>query len=192
MMAVVQDYTRQWIPDNKNVEPMRGVLNVGTILQQQQNVTNGYQAVPLPYLSTVVMDYDDISIPLGYRDEERKQVATHMRSLAEITSHFGKRHRTKYLGLPDAPLIATVEQFNEYLLIYENNQVYYQEQLEEPQADQVILGAGLVALERWFAAIQEPEDIEGALEHRQFLAKRGVTAHCDPELYPFLQGLFKG
>ena len=76
--------------------------------------------------------------------------------------------------------------FNEALLIYENNQSYYLEQIEK--GDDVI--KGVKVLEKWFGKIPEPkpllnEDVEEWIERCEWKKKYHYSKYFNPKLLTY-------
>lgn len=188
--GMLTSYHNQWLPENHHIEPVRGVANVNTVYQQQTAV-NHYHPVTAPTVheESSAMDMASIHFSVGGSKEDSVAVANHMRSLINVTSSFANYYRTTCKNLPPFRGLVNQIQFNEALSVYENNQVYYQECMDDKSLTVADITAGLVQLEQWFAAIIEPDSNDNAADHRKFLQSRGVTAHCDPELYPYLSSL---
>jgi len=193
MTDIIVDYNNNWLPDQRGVGNTHAmaVVDVNTAMQQQYTVANRYQPVTAPTLAEEIdtMGLSDIHFQVGGGKEEVAQVANHMRSLVEVTSSFANFYQTTYKALPAIQGLVSKEQFEDALAIYENNQVYYQECIDNQTISQEDITQGLVQLEQWFVALVEPDSIEGASERRLFLQNKGVSAYCDPEIYPYLSTL---
>jgi len=190
--AMLGDYHNQWLPEVDQQQPIRGVVNVNTTFQQLQTIANGYHPVAIPTEqegSAALGGVSSIQFPVGHRKEEGSSVAAHMRSLMNVTNSFANCYHTTYKNLLPFKGHVDQQQFNEALAVYESNQVYYQECIDNQSLTTEEITVGLVELERWFAAIMEPLSNDNAVDHRKFLQDKGVTAHCDPELYPYLKVL---
>lgn len=101
------------------------------------------------------------------------------------TSKTKIKHLTKFEELPDIRGIVSKEIFETMLEIYENNQGYYQDKLEEGNVHISIIKQGLTKLEHWFAMILEPvdpEDIDDWLGRESHKIEKRITIFCDEHL----------
>ena len=183
---MIREYQEQWMPTTDRQEPVRGVASVNTTYYQQQTVANHYHPVAIPTAMEEDHRMGSIYFPEGYNKQENAAVATHMRALMSVSASFAQCYKTTFKNLLPLKGMVNLTQFNQALAVYENNQVYYQECIDDGSITTAAITEGLVALERWFAAIIEPDACDNGADHRTFLQKKGVTAHCDPELYPYL------
>ena len=89
----------------------------------------------------------------------------------------------------------SLEKYEDLLEIYENNQVYYQDCIENGSLTYDQLCTCLTELEYWFICIIEPYDYSDydVDEHaewktrEQFKVNKGYSGYCDPELYFYIQ-----
>jgi hypothetical protein len=87
----------------------------------------------------------------------------------------------------------TLEKFEELLDIYENNQVYFQECLENGALTYNEICEGLTKLEYWFICIIQPYDkdedgdYEDCKERERSKLTKGYSGYCDPDLYFYIQ-----
>lgn len=101
------------------------------------------------------------------------------------TSKVKTKHLTKFEQLPDVKGVVSREIFEKMLEIYENNQVFYQDKLEEGILHISIVKQGLTKLEHWFAMILEPvdsEDVDDWLARESYKIEKRVTIFCDEHL----------
>ena len=128
-----------------------------------------------------------IYLDVGHNDERGyTYVSDHMRSIAATTSDLQKRYATQYRLLPKIQGRVTAVQFEDLLNIYENNQVFYQDRLDDKQISLPDIEQGLTQLEHWFMRIIEPvptNDVESWKQREQNKTLKGYSAYCDPELY---------
>ena len=128
-----------------------------------------------------------IYLDVGHNDDRGyTYVSDHMRSIAATTSDLQKRYATQYRPLPKIQGRVTAVQFEDLLNIYENNQVFYQDRLDDKQVGLVDVEHGLTQLEHWFMRIIEPvptNDFESWKQREQTKILKGYSAYCDPELY---------
>lgn len=128
-----------------------------------------------------------IYLDVGHNNERGyTYVSDHMRSIAATTSDLQKRYATQYRLLPKIQGRVTPVQFEDLLNIYENNQVFYQDRIDDKQVALVDIEHGLTQLEYWFMRIIEPvptNDVESWKHREQTKILKGYSAYCDPELY---------
>lgn len=123
-------------------------------------------------------------------DQDYHHVANHMRTIAANTSRLQKQYSTEFRPLINVAGKVSYSVFEEALSIYENNQVYYQNQLDDRTADINAIGAGLTTLEHWFACIIEPkpqDDPKSWIERELTKITNGITIYCDPELHKYIR-----
>ena len=128
-----------------------------------------------------------IYLDVGHNDKRGyNYVSDHMRSIATTTSDLQKQYATQYRLLPKIQGHVTLVQFEDLLNIYENNQVFYQDRLDDKQISLANVEYGLTQLEHWFMRIIEPvptNDFESWKQREQTKILKGYSAYCDPELY---------
>lgn len=188
---MLREYHSQWMPTSERQEPVRGVASANINFQLAQTVSNHYHPVDAPDITSEFKDVSDMQFPTGYDKSENKAIASHMRSLIAASTSFARCHQTSYKNLLPFMGMVNITQFNEALAVYENNQVYYQECIDDQSLSVQEITDGLIALEQWFAGIIEPAGCDNAEDHRIFLATKGITAYCDPELYPYLNSIMR-
>lgn len=89
----------------------------------------------------------------------------------------------------------TLEEYEELLEIYENNQVYYQDCIQNGSLTYDQLCEAITELEYWFICIIEPydyenydaDDYEDWKTREQFKINKGYSGYCDPELYFYIK-----
>jgi hypothetical protein len=113
-----------------------------------------------------------------------------MRAIAANTMTLQKQYCTVLRPLINVGGKVSVTVFEEALSIYENNQVYYQDRIDDHSISIDAIKAGLTELERWFANIPEPkpvDDVEAWREREIQRQTKGLTAYCDPELHKYIR-----
>lgn len=123
-------------------------------------------------------------------------VAQNMRNIALQTNNLRKLYANKFRSF-DKNIKGKVsfEQYEELLEIYENNQVYYQDCIENESLTYDELCICLTELEYWFICITEPYnysdyDVDDHTEWKtreQFKLNKGYSGYCDPELYFYIK-----
>ena len=124
------------------------------------------------------------------KEKEYSFVSDKMRSINATVSSIHSEFKTR----DELPLLLMTgkvprEAFEEALEIYENNQVFYQIEIEKGNS----VSEKLTELENWFCMIIEPpesdeaEDKESCEERELFKIEKGYSAYCDPELYKFIK-----
>lgn len=144
-----------------------------------------------PILTTTI--YLDCTKP---EDQDYNHVAQRMRTIANTIATNNMTLEKQYFTVL-RPLInvsgrVTAAVFEEALSIYENNQVYYQDRIDDKTLTMDAIKTELTALEHWFAHIIEPkaiDDVEAWRERELIKITKGHTAYCDPELYQYIQPL---
>ena len=89
----------------------------------------------------------------------------------------------------------TLKEYDELLEIYENNQVYYQDCIQNETLTYDQLCVDLTELEYWFICIIEPYDYEDYdlddysdwKTREQFKYNKGYSGYCDPDLYFYIK-----
>lgn len=125
-------------------------------------------------------------------DRDYNHVAQRMRTITENTITLQKQYSNIFRPLLNITGRVSQGKFDEALAIYENNQVFYQDRLDDKTLDLQAIREGLTHLEHWFACIIEPktyDDIESWKERELSKLTKGITAYCDPELYIYIQPL---
>jgi len=141
-----------------------------------------------PLLSATI--YLDCTRP---EDQDYNHVANKMRAITENTITLQKQYINQLRPLPKIHGKVSHDIFEEALSVYENNQVYYQDRIDDHGLDAPTIKQKLTELEHWFMHIIEPsvkgrdqDEIEARKEREQSKITRGISAYCDPELYPYI------
>lgn len=125
-------------------------------------------------------------------DRDYHFVHDRMRSISQSIRELQNQYKNVFKPLLSIRGKVTKKQFETALSIYENNQVYYQDQIDSKSVDMTIIQTGLTELEHWFMCIIEPrtpEDLEGWKAREKNKITKGVSSYCDPELYPYIRSL---
>jgi uncharacterized protein YbaR (Trm112 family) len=139
-----------------------------------------------PLLTTAI--YLDLTKP---DDRKYNYVSEHMRNIRSCTSQLQKQYHTELMPLINIEGIVKQQMFDKALSIYENNQVYYQDRIDDGLLDISTIKTRLTELEHWFCLIIEPkpkdkEDIESWKEREIFKFRMKITSYCDNELYKYI------
>ena len=131
------------------------------------------------------------SIYLDRTNRDYNFVSNKMRTISQNTMNLQKQYKNVLKPLPKITGRITPNKFEEALSIYENNQVYYQDRLDEPDHDVDKISQKLQELENWFIKIAEPKprdskEIPEWITREQFKNDHGVTMYCDKELYKYI------
>lgn len=140
-----------------------------------------------PILTTAI--YLDCTKP---EDQDYNHVAQRMRTITENTITLQKQYLNVFKPLMNVTGRVSQGVFDEALSIYENNQVFYQDRIDDKTLDIQAIRDGLTSLEYWFACIIEPkayDDIESWRDRELSKLKKGITSYCDPYLYQYIQPL---
>jgi hypothetical protein len=123
-------------------------------------------------------------------DQDYNHVAQRMRTITANTSMLQKQYSTEFRPLINVSGKTSHSKFEEALLIYENNQVYYQDRIDDHTININDIRSGLSALEHWFMCIIEPkskDDLESWKSRESSKLINGYSAYCDPELHKYIQ-----
>jgi hypothetical protein len=116
------------------------------------------------------------------------RVAERMRAITETTMTLQHQYSTTLRPLPRASGRVSVAVFEHALATYENNQVFYQDRIDDGALTKEEITAGLTALEAWFMNILEPVGYDEGRDEREAKKKEtGRSGYCDPELYPYVR-----
>lgn len=113
----------------------------------------------------------------------------HMKSVISTVKEIGKKFVNVEKPLPTVQGQVTLTDFQYLLSIYENNQVYYQDCLDDKSLLESEIRKRLQDLEKWFISISEPCDLQDPTLHVQnenFKRTKGYSAYCDPVLYRYI------
>ena len=125
-------------------------------------------------------------------DKDYNHVANKMRSITQNTIALQSKYKNELKTLPDVRGRVSAHVFDNLLSLYENNQVYYQERIDDHSLDKSTISSLLTQLEHWFICIIEPrpriaDDIEAWKERERNKCLNGRSAYCDPELYEYVE-----
>ena len=192
-----------WLPHKINgfVDiKITGLTPIGTIamvptLDKRPPPTPRRYIAPTPgrNLTLRVMDLDPIlnaTIMLDLTKSDYHHVANRMRSITENTINLQKQYTNELQPLLNISGHVSRKRFEEALGIYENNQVYYQDRMDDKKLDINTIKRSLTELERWFLNIIEPkpiDDVESWKEREEFKLTKGISSYCDPELHQHIQ-----
>jgi len=151
---------------SKKQIPNKNVVNVS------EEVTEPSKIAPI-YLDNSDRDYDFVS--------------KKMHSISIRTMSLQKQYCTKLKDMPDVYGRVSVKVFDELLSVYENNQVYYQDRLDDETMSIEDIKTNLTKLEWWFSRIIEPKENEGRRERETNKTTKRITSFCDPELHKYIQ-----
>lgn len=115
--------------------------------------------------------------------------AQHMKSLTNALAETRKGFHNVEKSLISVKGKVSLEIFKEALHIYENNQVYYQDCIDDKSIPLQEVITRLRDLEYWFMMIIEPRDPsepEAWIEHENFKFSKGYSYYCDTELYRYI------
>ncbi len=103
--------------------------------------------------ASIYLDYGSIGRDPAYVADRMKTISNHMINLR-------KQYETKFGAIPNKSGKVTAGTFDKLLSIYENNQVYYQDKIEDGSISTEDAIKGLTDLECWFMMIIEskPKD----------------------------------
>lgn len=122
-------------------------------------------------------------------------VSENMKNISSHTNNLRQQYSNKFIPYDEnIKGSVSLEKYNNLLEIYENNQVYFQDQIEAETMNYDQLSEALTKLEYWFICIIEPYDDNGDNEEynewkkkEQFKTKKGFSYDCDPELYYYIK-----
>lgn len=127
--------------------------------------------------------YDDnvaIPVPIQWYQPPDEKVAAHMRELCQAQKNTTKQENTL------RPLLSRIT-FAQALEIYENNQVYYQDRLEQTSVTaQAEVIQQLNELEHWFIVLMEPNTTQEQLRQKLI---RGHSEYCALPLRSYIAPL---
>jgi hypothetical protein len=110
--------------------------------------------------------------------------------LSDLIKNKHIKMRNSFIECPDVDNMIDSERFQEILLIYENNQVYYQQSFDDGKIDKEKLVEKLICLERWFICIIEPKpykksEISDWMEREKMKLVNYYSEYCDPDIYKY-------
>jgi hypothetical protein len=189
----VKDEYNPWIPETTEGAREVKILArtpIGTIARVP---TCDYHPVYIPKPVEVANNESilNASIYLDLSDRDYHYVSNKMRTLNENTKNLQKQYSNVLQPYPTITNPLNPDKFEELLLVYENNQVYYQDLLEGPNPQIPEITNKLKELEQWFIGFAEPRphdklDFEDWQERELFRKTHKISQYCDPALYKYL------
>jgi hypothetical protein len=140
--------------------------------------------VPDPILTATI--YLDLTKP---KDRDYNYVPNRMRAISENTLNLQRLYKNDLKPVPQISGRVSKAQFEDALSIYENNQVYYQDRIDDHTLDMATIRSRLTELDHWFMCIIEPrpsDDIDGWKNREKSKLIKGVSPYCDPELHTYI------
>ncbi|CAH6421725.1 Hypothetical protein HVR_LOCUS1365 [uncultured virus] len=174
-------------PGNQPLTPGNQPLTPGKYLTLKMVNEQGTTPITIqtdPILTATI--YLDFTKP---RDQDYGYVANKMKAIRENTLTLQQQYKNDLKPLINASGRVSVKIFEEALQIYENNQVYYQDRIDDRDLDLPTVRARLTELEQWFLCIIEPkpiDDIPSWIDRERNKLIKGISSYCDPELYPYI------
>jgi hypothetical protein len=138
-----------------------------------------------PILTSAI--YLDCTKP---EDQDYNHVANRMRTISTTVSALRKSYQTSYRQVPALRGHVTHTQFEDALSAYENNQVYFQDRLDNKDMPIADINRHLTELEHWFMCIIEPrprDDVDDWRRREASKIANKFSAYCDPELHKHIQ-----
>ena len=130
----------------------------------------------------------------GSGNQNYNYVAERMRSITAQTISLQKRYSTEIKPMINISGKVPQHVFDQVLLLYENNQVYYQDCIDNQNLQADDIKVGLTQLEQWFMCIIEPRPTDNAdteaWKNRELMKlATGISSYCDPELHSYIRPL---
>ena len=193
-----------WVYDPVNNEKFSKIIGIDEYGNLCKIPTVDYQ---LPQTVRTVIEENDKSddyITIGdiFLDQKNSKgrdynyVSENMRNIAYQTNNLRSLYANKLRSF-DKNIKGKVssDEYEELLEIYENNQVYYQDCIENGSLTYDQLCICLTELEYWFICITEPYDysdydVDDYVEWKtreQFKLNKGYSGYCDPDLYFYIK-----
>ena len=185
------------------------ITPIGTIARVPTcNTDNGsrFKRIPSTDRSVMTLDIIDEVDPLmstaiylnADKESGYNKVSEQMRKITAGIKSLQVKGSTKILALPIAQGYVPHSVFEEMLLIYENNQVYYMDRIDDGICIDEIK-AGLTSLEHWFSCIIEPrpnntsqyleDDIAEWKARESYKITHRISSNCDKDLHQYIQPL---
>lgn len=123
-------------------------------------------------------------------------VADNMRNISLRTNELRSLYANKFKPFDkNIKGKVTLEEYEDLLEIYENNQVYYQDCIQNGTLTYDQLCIDVTELEYWFICITEPynykeydvDEHDEWKDREKFKLKKGYSGYCDPELYFYIK-----
>jgi hypothetical protein len=195
------DIDNPWLPvtsENINLKVL-GVTPTGDL--EKIPTLSCTKTIPSPHWSNyqqqnIIDDQFDILNATIYLDCTKPseldyhRVANKMRSIRETTSSLKSQFKTQLMPITKSQGRVNQDTFDQALRIYENNQVYYQDQLDEGNITIEQFKFELTKLEKWFLCIIEPrqsDDLDAWRNRELGKIKRGVSGYCDLEVIKYIE-----
>lgn len=125
-------------------------------------------------------------------DRDYHYVTDRMRAISKNIHELQQQYKNVLKPIPQLTGCVSKRQFEEALSIYENNQVYYQDRIDDHVLDIPTIRTRLTELEHWFMLIIEPkstDDINAWKNRERSKLTKGISGYCDPELYTYIDPL---
>jgi hypothetical protein len=207
----IDETENPWLPEkiSKPSEIKIGCINSLGLLIEPPNRKGMCTQAPPRYSSIVSKDntkakIDEIDEPdpilkatiilncTKPEDEPYDHVSKRIKAITAVASI-----KTDYMAVlkpcPNIKGKVNLKKFDKLLSIYENNQVYYQECIDNNSLSEKEISKGLTDLELWFVNIIEPmpktshnDDIDDWKKRQAFKEEKGYTSYCDPDLYKYI------
>jgi len=164
---------------NTSNEESNNMMILKTCLNTSNEETNNIMKSKC--LSKSNEERNNIEIYFSNR-KDNKEVAEKMRDISSSVFKIQQNLKNIKIKIPNIKGIVKQKTFDKALEIYENNQVYYEENGKN--------SAELSRLEEWFMKIIEPkqkDDIKGWINREKSKIINGYSGYCDPSLYDYIK-----
>lgn len=196
----ISDGRNPWIPISEErsdyiritgLTPLGNIISVPTSNQRIENrkldvlLNDNNDVEPDPILkATILLDCTKST------DRDYHYVSNKMKRITQNIINLQKQYTNKLLSCPSVKGKVTSTKFKQYLSIYENNQVFYQDKLDDKTMTLDNIKIALTNLEHWFMAIIEPKPPRDEIDMWREREKSKITTkrspYCDPELYEYI------
>jgi len=143
-------------------------------------------------------DYDIYLDQKNSKGRDYNFVAQNMKNISIQTNNLRSLYANKFKSYDkNIKGRVSLEIYEELLEIYENNQVYYQDCMQNESMTYDHLCEALTELEYWFICIIEPydhndpdldkDDYNEWKSREQFKINKGFSGYCDPDLYFYIK-----
>lgn len=124
-------------------------------------------------------------------DQKYDHVSNKMKSITHNILSLQKQYTNQLKPLINISGVVSIENFEIALAIYENNQVFYQDCLDNSSLNIDDIKIQLTNLEHWFMAIIEPKpkliiEIDEWRKRELFKLTNGYSSYCDPLLLSYI------
>lgn len=177
------------ISRNQLMTPSRKMLQHiekrDTNLYTLENAINDTEEFNSLLRATIYLDCDRDGKNYNY-------VSERMKSISETTLNLQKRYNNELRELVQISGKVDEKTFEKVLEIYENNQVFYQDKMDNNEIDHSTLCEKLTELEHWFICVIEPKPkdkigITDWIEREKYKLLTGYSKYCDTELYEYIR-----